>query len=99
MKKREIEKEVFHTSVDDPISIGEIKELAFETNVTILDTDIMIQCQDDEYYRYDISILRTRMETNEEFEVRKKREENSSNHRKEARRRNYLMLKEEFENE
>jgi len=97
--KEIIEKEVFYGSFSEPISLKQIKELALEKDVTILDTDVIIQELPEDRIDYDVSVLRPVMETDQEFEARKKATEISTKRTKEYRRKHYLKLKKEFENE
>ena len=99
-EKTNIEIEIAFGSYNDPINLGEIKKLVAEKGEELLDSDVIMQFfEPDDSYSYDVSITRMRIETDEEFEARIKREERSKNTAKDFRRKRYLKLKEEFENE
>jgi hypothetical protein len=99
MKKEIIEKEVFYGSFDNPICTREINRLALEKGVTVLDTDIITQDWDDECLKVEVSVTRMKTETDQELEARKKTDEDMKVRMKDYRRKRYLRLKEEFENE
>jgi len=99
-EKKNIEVEIAFGAYNDPINLGEIRELVAKNGHELIDSDVVTQDFDaDDSYKYDVSVTRWRIETDEEFELRIKREERSSSVAKDYRRKTYMKLKEEFENE
>ncbi len=93
MEKQIVKNEIFWMSNDNHIRWKDIKHIDFQ------DEDI-IQCSDDENDdHFYVSVLRYELETDEQFEVRKKQIEVMKELSKERRYQQYLKLKEEFNNE
>jgi hypothetical protein len=93
--------EIAHFHADKPFTWADIKHIDFQ------DTDEISLHYEEAYYsennswdaHYSGSVIRSRMETEEEFEERQKDVEEQRYQLKERRRANYLKLKEEFEPE
>ena len=86
---------------------GEIKKELEKRKIELQDNDILIVSHDEGYQEEDclsdphyyFEVIRTREETDEEFQERFKMIEESIKRSKEARHKRYLELKEEFEPE
>ena len=98
-EKKEIEVSVHEHNRDKPYTQGYINAL------NLLDEDeVVIDYREAEYYSdsespagWYISVARTRLETDEEFEKRASNEKFTRKSQKERRYENYLKLKDEFE--
>jgi len=101
MEKKKIIKTIFHKiNYERPIPYRMYRHL-------IEDCDIVYAGHEDEHWSenngtnayYFLTITRKVLETDEEFEHRKKETKHLKEEYKERRYHNYLKLKEEFENE
>jgi len=92
MEKQLVTKNIFWLHKDTEIRWKDIKHIEFQ------DDDI-IRCYDDEDDSYYANILRKELETDEQFEERKKTLEKIKEMSKEKRYQQYLELKKEFGNE
>lgn len=100
MKKKLIEKEVFHLESDSPIPFKRYKD-------HLEDDDIVICTYEEEHYSennswdgfYYVRVLRNVLETDAEYEKRINDAKEFKIELKNRRRETYLKLKEEFENE
>ena len=91
MEKQLVQKQLLWMRKDTPINWKDIKHIEFQ------DDDI-IQCFEDNYNdSWFASIVRQQLETDEEFEERKKTLEKMRESSRERRYEKYLKLKEEFE--
>ena len=93
MEKQIVENKIFWFCSDKPIRWKDIKHIEFQDDDTIHCTH---DEDDDLFY---VSVLRYELETDEQFEERKKIYETMKDLSKERRYRQYLKLKEEFNNE
>ena len=93
MEKQIVKNNIFWMSSDKPIRWKDIKHIDFQDDDTI-------QCSHDEddnlFY---INVSRHELETDDQFEQRKKTYETMKELSKERRYQQYLKLKEEFNNE
>jgi hypothetical protein len=93
MEKEIMQKQLLWMEKDTPITWKDIKHIKFQD-------DDVIQCFENGYngswFAY---IVRQQLETDEEFEERKKTLEKMRESSREKRYQKYLKLKEEFENE
>jgi len=92
MEKQLVTKDIFWLRKETEIRWKDIKHIEFQ------DDDI-IRCYDDEDDSFYANVLRKELETDEQFEVRKKQIEVMKELSKERRYQQYLKLKEEFNNE
>ena len=92
MEKQLVTKDIFWLRKETEIRWKDIKHIEFQ------DDDI-IRCYDDENDSFYANVLRQQLETDEEFEERKKTYETMKELSKERRYQQYLKLKEEFKNE
>lgn len=100
MTKKYIEKEVLYLQDDEPIPYKKYKHV-------LEDDDIVHSGYDEGHVSennswdpfYFVSVKRQVLETDEEFEKRKRKHEQYLKEYKERRYEQYLKLKEEFENE
>ncbi len=92
MEKQLVTKEIFWLHKETEIRWKDIKHIEFQ------DDDI-IRCYDDENDSFYANVLRKELETDEQFEVRKKQIEVMKELSKERRYQQYLKLKEEFDNQ
>ena len=92
MEKELVKKQLLWMKKDTPITWKDIKHIEFQ------DDDI-IQCFEDNYIgSWFASIVRQQLETDEEFEERKRVLETIRETSMERRYQKYLKLKEEFDN-
>lgn len=98
MEKKLIEETVWHhEDYKKPIPFSKIKDI-------VEDDDTIIAGWVEGFYtennscdgHFSVEISRTRVETDEEFEERKKESERDKKYFKDRRYKNYLKLKEEF---
>lgn len=100
MKKKLVNKTIFKETGNNPIPFVKIKDI-------IEDNDVIIAGYDEGHYsennswdnHYYLEIIREVLETDEEFEKRKKRVEQQKIWDKERRKQTYLKLKKEFEDD
>lgn len=100
------EKKIIQTTVFEKISYKQPIKFG-EINVELQPDDVILQNYEEEYHGSDhghdahwsMTVYRDRLETDEEFEKRKKDGEELQATLKERRREQYLKLKKEFENE
>jgi hypothetical protein len=93
MEKQIIKNEIFWVVNDNPIRWKDIKHIDFQ------DDDIVQCCHNEDDDLFYASILRYELETDEQFEQRKKTYETMKELSKERRYQQYLKLKEEFDNQ
>ena len=115
MKKRMISETILHETKRIPRMVeshqftwGEVKEILTKKKIVLQDTDtIQIGIEHVEYSHEDaytephyfVTVDRSRLETDKEFNKRKKGLEKRQEEEKEKRRKQYIALKEEFEKE
>lgn len=92
MEKQLVTKDIFWLHKETEIRWKDIKHIEFQ------DDDI-IRCYDDNDDSFYANVLRQQLETDEEFEERKRVLEKIRETSKERRHQQYLKLKEEFGNE
>lgn len=93
MDKIVVKNNIFWMSNDNPARWKDIKHIEFQ------DEDI-IQCvHDEDDDRFYTCVSRYELESDEQFEERKRTREVIQQRSKESRYKQYLKLKEEFENE
>jgi hypothetical protein len=93
MEKQIVKNEIFWMSSDNQIRWKDIKHIDFQ------DDDIIHCCHNEDDDLFYASVSRYELETDEQFEERKKTYEKMREISKEKRYQQYLKLKEEFKNE
>jgi len=92
MEKIIIKNEIFRLSKETEIRWKDIKHIEFQDN------DVIMCYSDDEGDSFWANIWREELETDEQFEKRKKSYEKIREASRKKRYETYLILKEEFEN-
>ena len=93
MEKQKVKNEIFWMHSDNHIRWKDVKHIDFQ------DDDIIQCCHNEDDDLFYASVSRYELETDEQFEERKKTYEKMREISKEKRYQQYLKLKEEFKNE
>jgi len=78
---------------------GEINDIVKDKGLTLEYDDILDIERDENYENYNITIYRSQLETDEEFEARRSIKNTYEEWGKKQRYEEYIKLKKEFENE